>query len=63
MTLPFDLAKLSENYGDVFTISLFGETMVAVNSTEIIMELLKNTPNGDQFIDKPVATYVSKVKE
>ena len=58
LSISFDLTRLAEKYGDLFTISLFGQKLVAVNSEELIMELYAKS--GEDFVNRPYVSYVSK---
>ena len=58
LSMTFDLTRLAEKYGDLFTISLFGQKLVAVNSEELIMELYSTS--GEDFVNRPYASHVSK---
>ena len=58
LSMAFDLTRLAEKYGDLFTISLFGQKLVALNSEELIMELYATS--GEDFVNRPYVSYVSK---
>ena len=58
--MSYDLNKLAEKYGKIFTLSFFGEKLVVVNDTDLVLEMIKDTQEGDRCPGRPdnLKTYV-----
>lgn len=50
--IHISLTELSEIYGDVFQINLFGRKVVVLNSLKTIREAFVNAPNGTIFSNR-----------